>query len=468
MAKPKIDVLDTSVPMHDAEALENFKDNEVHLHIVSVEEMEGLKTAPGSKGESARAALRKIVAFSDAGSLQKGSPTKNNGKFFVSYTSDIDFAELPIGLECSNDNRIILLAKKLQRAYPDREIVLVSKEHSMRIKANACGICAEDYQHDKHVTSLTELYSGFKNILLENDKLGALTELLKEKQIDEDFIRDAVVGELDLYPNHCCLIKDPNGKEAMAIYKKKESKFVLVKTRARKSKDEILPRNMYQWFAYALLMDPAVRILTLNGIAGAGKTLLSVLAGVEQLENKYDQILVFRPNVEVGPELGFMPGDMGDKFKYWKRPVFSQLKRIFGSASKDDKKKTGKKQDPFFDVTKDYLGEGFLEILPIAHIQGDTFHKIFALADEAQNMTPREAQALNTRLGEGSKIVLVGDPTQIFRPRLDSISNGLVDTITLLAGAEYYAHLYMPISEREKVVQDIVDRISNRENSARK
>jgi len=460
--KPKIHVLDTSVAMHDAESPENFKDNDVHFHVVSIEEMERNKTAPGTKGASARAALRKILTFSDVGSLQEGVATRGKGKFFISYTSDADFTELPVGLEITNDNRIILLAKKLQQAHPDRKVVLVSKEHSMRIKANTCGICAEDYQHDKRIASLEELYSGFQNIVLKNDKLGIFAELQQEKQIDEDFIRDAAEKELNLYPNHCCLIRDMSGQDALVIYKKKDGKFVLVKTHMRKSKDEVLPRNMYQWFAYAHLMDPTVRILTLNGVAGAGKTLLSVLAGVEQLVERYDQILVFRPNVEVGPELGFMPGDMNDKFKFWKRPIFSQLRRIFANASKDDKKKTGKKTDPLFDVTKEYLGDGFLEILPIAHIQGDTFHRIFALVDEAENTTPREAQALITRLGEGSKIVLVGDPSQIFRPRVDSIANGLVDTITLLTGAEYYAHLYMPISEREAVVQDIVDRISNR------
>lgn len=465
--KPKLCVLDTSVAMHDAESPENFEENDVHFHVVSIEEMERNKTAPGTKGASARAALRKILTFSDAGSLQEGVATRGKGKFFISYTSDADFKELPVGLEITNDNRIILLAKKLQQTYPDRKVVLVSKEHSMRIKANTCGICAEDYQHDKRIASLEELYSGFKNILLKNDKLGVLAELHKEKQIDEDFIKDAAGEELNLYPNHCCLIQGSNGHDAMAIYKKKDHKFVLVKERARKSKDEVLPKNMYQWFAYALLMDPTVRILTLSGVPGAGKTLFSVLAGVEQLADRYDQILAFRLPVEVGPELGFQPGDMNDKFKFWKRPIFSQLKRIFGNASKDDKKKIGKKHDPFFDVTKEYLGDGLFDILPIAHIQGDTFYRVFAFVDEAENTTPREAQALITRLGEGSKIVLEGDPSQIFRPRVDSIANGLVDTITLLTGAEYYAHLYMPVSEREAVVQDIVDRINNRVESGR-
>lgn len=454
----KIYVLDTSVVMHEDEAFENFENNDVLLHVVVVEELEGLKKADGEKGAAARAALRKIVAFSDNGSLVNGVPTRGGGKIFVSYTSDKDFALLPVGLEKTDDNRIVLLANKLQKANPDRQVIVVSKENSMRIKANACGLVAQDYKHDKLISSLNELYSGFSAITFEKDELGAVAELLRVGSLDENFIKEALASDLVLHPNQCCLIRNCDGQEAMAIYKKQAGKFVLVKHRSRKSADEVLPRNMYQWFAYALLMDPSIRVLTLDGVAGAGKTLISLLAGFEQLGGCYEQISVFRTHIEVGPELGFMPGDLEEKFKYWKKPILKLTNRILGHASKDDKKKTSKKSKAHYsEITETYL-DGSLEILPVTHLQGDTFFYQYVIVDEGQNLKPKEADIIMTRLGEGSKIVFTGDPTQIVRPHLDSISNGLVSTITLLAGAEYYGHLNMPVSERDDVVQDMINR----------
>lgn len=453
----KIYVVDTSVLMHEDEALENFEDNDVFLHIAVFEKLEGLKKADGEKGATARAALRKIVALSDQGSLTNGVPTRGGGNIFVSYTSDDDFKLLPVGLEKTNDNRMILLAKKLQKANPDRRVIVVSKEHSMRIKANACGLIAQDYKHDKLVFSLGELYSGFSTIVLEKDELGVVAELLRVGSLDENFIKDAFSADLNLHPNQCCIIRNGAGQEAMAIYKKQARKFILVKPRNKKA-DEILPRNMYQWFAYALLMDPSIRILTLDGVAGAGKTLISLLAGFEQLGGCYEQISVFRTHIEVGPELGFMPGDLEEKFKYWKKPILKLTNRILGHPSKDDKKKTSKKSKAHdSEITETYLG-GSLEILPVTHLQGDTFFYQYVIVDEGQNLKPGEAEIVRTRLGEGSKIVFTGDPTQIVRPHLDSISNGLVSTIALLTGAEYYGHLHMPISERDDVVQDMIER----------
>ena len=462
-SKPKIYVSDTSVPMHEAESLENFEDNDVHLHIVSVEELEGLKKAEGEKGASARAALRKVVAFSDQGSFVNGVPTKGGGKIFVSYTSDKDFKLLPVGLEKTNDNRIILLAKKLKDTHPDRQVILVSKENSMRIKANACGILSQDYRHDKLVSALSELYSGFATITLNKaDELGIVRELLKTGFLEEDFIVDAVPGEFNLNPNQCCLIKNNEGEEAMAIFKKALHRFVLVKPRNRKSATELLPRNMYQWFAHALLSDPTIRIVTLDGVPGAGKTLMSLLAAVEQLGSRYEQISVFRTPAQVGIDLGFLPGDLPDKFKDWKKPVLKLLHRMLSQPSKDDKKKSGKKsKSGDAEITEAYLNE-CLEIGPINFLQGDTFINQSVIVDEGQNTTPKEAEIIRTRLGEGSKIVFVGDPTQIVRPHLDSISNGLISTIALLTGAEYYGHLHMPISERDEVVQDMINRANRK------
>jgi len=459
---PKIYVVDTSVPMHEDEALENFGDNCVFLHIAVVEELEGLKKADGEKGASARAALRKIVAFSDQGSLTNGVPTRGGGRIFISYTSDEDFQLLPVGLEKTNDNRMILLAKKLQNANPCRQVIVVSKENSMRIKANACGLLAQDYKHDKLVSSLNELYSGFSTIVLEKDELGAVAELLKVGSLDESFIKDALASDLNLHPNQCCLIRNSDGQEAMAIYKKQAHTFVLVKPRSKKTADELIPRNMYQWFAYALLTDPSVRVLTLCGVAGAGKTLMSLCAGIEQLGGLYNQLTVFRTPAGVGLELGFMPGDLHEKFKDWKKPILKLFNRMLGHPAKDDKKKSSKKsRSSDLEITEASLGDS-LEIGPIMYLQGDTFFNQFVIADETQNITPKEAEIVRTRLGEGSKIVFTGDPTQIVRPHLDSISNGLVSTIALLAGAEYYGHLNMPISERDDVVQDMIERAKQR------
>lgn len=461
----KIYVLDTNVLMHDPNAVNNFQEHDVYFHICVIGELDRLKRSP-AKERDARRASAEIVVYADQGLLCSGISTLGGGKVFVAHTNDADFVALPIDLERTDDNRMIALAKKLQKSFPDKQVIFVSKDNDARITASSCGIISEDYRHDKRIRSLEELHSGVVTLEFGDKNFKLLSEKLKSDGfIGKNYLLHLLGKNVDLIANYCCRLTDADGAELLAIYKEKRNRFNLVATFEAKNKGDVVPRNFYQWFAYAHLIDPSVRMVVLRGRAGAGKTLIALLAGLEQLGSRYNQILVYRMNMEVGISLGYMPGDLEDKFEPWKVPIYDQLELIFRNAKKSEAINPKKTKQGKFDktksaeLTKDYLSSGSIEILPINNVQGRTFHGKWIIIDEGQNLKPEEAEIIRTRLGSGSKMIFTGDPDskQIVRPYLGPLSNGLIDTITLLTGKEYFAHLNMQKSERDEIVEDMIN-----------
>ena len=462
----KVYVLDTSVLVHDPEAVEKFGDNIVVIPIWVVEELDRLKKNRDERGSNSRAVSRKLDEYSQSGSLKEGVKTQNDGFIFIDYSGGINFELLPIGLEATNDNRVILVAKHWREEKNYKEVVVVSKDINLRLKANACGISVEDYKSDKCIAGIDELYSGLREIELKAEQMELLEKIYVGKVLNAAAFSESVDLK-EFLPNQCCKFNSDN-KCALAIYKKESGEFRLV----HKPKDfptkGVRPINLEQAFAYALLTDPEVLLVSLVGKAGTGKTLMSLLAGYEQLGNPYRQILIYRPNIELGQPIGFLPGDIGEKFEPWMKPIFDNLslivkKDVKGGVSKGHTKKKGEEEanknerlngkTGDFNIIREFMLAGLIDIEPIAFIRGRSLHNKFVIVDEPQNMTPHEIKTIVTRIGEGSKIVLTGDITQIDNPYVDSVSNGLSYVVERLKGQEIFGHIILRKSERSQLAE---------------
>ncbi len=297
-----------------------------------------------------------------------------------------------------------------------------------------------------------DLYSGFAEINLKSEQTGLLDKIYIDGFLDAGLLDGAVrLGEL--YPNQCCRINFDK-KCVLALYKKKDGRFNL----ARKEKDfqgrEIKPINEEQAFAYALLSDPQIELVTLVGKAGTGKTLMSLLAGYGQLEKLYEQLLIYRPNIELGQKLGFLPGEKNEKFALWMPPVLDNLNLIV----KEDKKKISQKykmseKDGNFSRVKELIYEGFIDIEPINYIRGRSLHQKFVIVDEAQNFDKHEIKTIITRAGKNTKMVLTGDISQIDNHKVDARSNGLSHVINRFKGQEFFGHIILRKSERSPLAE---------------
>ncbi len=463
----KVYVLDTSVLVHDPEAIEKFGDNIVVVHICVVEELDHLKKNRDEKGSNSRTASRKLDAYRKLGSLKEGVKTKNGGMIFIDYGGG-SFELLPIGLEATNDNRVILVAKKWREEKNYKNVVVVSKDVNLRLKADACGIPAEDYRADKYVDDVVQ-HSGVKEIELKAEQADFLDKINIEKSLKVAILSGSPNLE-ELLPNQCCKFNFGN-KCALAIYKKESKEFRLVRKPKDFSEKGIKPINMEQAFAYALLSDPQIRLVALAGPARTGKTLISLLAGYEQLGKTYSQLLIYRPNIEIGQPLGFLPGDINEKFAPWMQPIFDNLSLILEKgdqrcASKISKRGKSRAEEEGldkcfemngesgeFDTIKSMMFAHILDIAPIAYMRGRSLRNKFVIIDEAQNMTPHEIKTILTRPAKNIKMVLTGDITQIDNPYVDSISNGLSHVIEKLKGQELVGHVFLQKGEGDPLAE---------------
>jgi PhoH-like ATPase len=326
-----------------------------------------------------------------------------------------------------------------------------------------------------------ELYSGTATITIPDEAASLLTDLHREGWLDLTTVIDAA-GPTALLPNQCCTIRTaPGGKAAYAIYKALDRPgFRLLKVAERAHGDRrIAPLNIEQAFAYELLSDRDITIVTLAGRAGSGKTLMALLAGHDQLRAGYMQLLIYRPNIEIGQSLGFLPGTLEEKFAPWTRPILDNLELIARGASrsssvvwrderstkngrkgdKGDRSERGDRGDegrrdessrPASEID-DLIQRELLQIAPISHLRGRSIHDAFIIADEAQNTTRHEVKTLLTRSGEGTKVVLTGDPDQIDLTDVGSVSNGLSQLIEAFKGQPEFGHLTMTTTVRSRL-----------------
>lgn len=428
----KIFVLDTSVLLHDHQAITTFANNDVVIPIVVLEELDKFKIGNDTKNFSAREVIRFIDKMSATGSLQDWIEL---GKGLGSFKVVFDHA--PIGINAEdiyakgkNDHKIINAALGLKEKEKSREVILVTKDINLRIKAKALGIKAEDYETGKVAAETTQKSSVYT---IENVDSEVIRQIFTKGRIDEE----GILGTRKIANGYYIL---KNGKtSSLAVYnplldhiERIEKEFVY----------GIKPKNAEQAFAFNALLNPAIRLVALQGVAGTGKTLLALASALEQ-SKKFHQIILARPIVPLSnKEIGFLPGDANDKIGPYMEPLWDNLKFIKSQFGENERK---------FKAILEMEEGGKIVISPLAFIRGRSLSNIMFIIDEAQNLTPHEVKTIITRAGENTKIVFTGDVNQIDTPYLDENSNGLAYLVDRLKGQPLFAHVKLEKGERSEL-----------------
>ncbi len=443
----KIFILDTSVCLHDSSALQTFSRDVVVFPLVVIEELDKKKELQNGKGLAARETIRRLDKYREIGSLHTGVKTDQGGMVFVSYVEN-GAEKLPAGMTDQNDNIILLTALEWKKNYPDRIITLVTKDANLRIKADSLGIQAEDYKKGRAINNLDSLYSGFMIISIEG-KHDLYHRFGREKKIPAELVIDPT----ELLPNQCCYLELDRKRYALAIYKAQDQSFHWVPRPHPKEKGKIAPINQEQAFAWALLSDPTISLVTLEGKAGTGKTLLALKVGYDLLceKNGFKQVLVFRPNVEIGKELGYRPGTHQEKVAPLASAIFDNFELI-GSIEKQIIEKQGISRKNY-NLLEELINTGLVEINTINHIRGRSIPNRFVIIDDAQNLSPEFVKTIVTRAGDDTKLVFTGDPHQIDDKYLDPLSNGFVHLIERMKGQEIFGHIRLTKTERSKLAE---------------
>ncbi|MEW6658965.1 MAG: PhoH family protein [Thermodesulfobacteriota bacterium] len=422
-------ILDTNVLLHDPESLFSFEDNSIVLPLSVIEELDRIKRRGDDIGRNARDASRKLDDMRLLGRLSEGVELPSGGSIRIELNGNKAY-DLLEGIDLNNvDNRILALAYFLTTNEND-PVVLVTKDLNLRIKADVLGIATEDFYSDK--VDYSQLYNG----------VGEL--FFSEPEIDR-FYQD---GFLDftqnyLHPHQFCILKvreNPSMSALARYYGKKLNKLFY----EGKTVYGIKALNKEQKFALDLLLDDHIRIVTLVGKAGTGKTILALAAGLEKIyedDGKYNRMLITRPIVPLGNDLGYLPGDKEDKIRPWMQPIYDNLEYLCN----DHLHHNG---------STDYLiNNGRIDLEALTYIRGRSIPRQFIICDESQNLTPHVIKTLLTRVGKGSKIVFTGDPEQIDHPYLDASSNGLSYLVERIKEESISGHITLVKGERSDVAE---------------
>jgi PhoH-like ATPase len=423
-------ILDTNVLLLDPLAINKFgSDNKVFIPLTVIEELDRFKKDQNENGRNARYFSRLIDGFRSQGSLFKGVKLDNGGTLQVSVTKEYTGTAIS-GLKLDlNDNLILASALNLKEAGDN--VILITKDINLRLKSDAVNVNAEDYE----TTGVTEeeMYAGQRVVQFDLEKI----ELFEK----ERFLKIEPGDISNLYPNEYLVLADKNNpfKKALGRFHAKKGGLVpLIKP--KEGVWGIHPKNIEQQFAMDALLNNEINLVSLVGKAGTGKTLLAIAAGLECAITKqnYSRVLVSRPIVPMGRDLGFLPGDISEKLGPWMQPIFDNIDFLFGNQRARNEMTTW----------DELINQGLLHVEPLTYIRGRSLPQQFMIVDESQNLTPHEIKTIITRAGEGTKIVLTGDSEQIDNPYLDSLNNGLVYTIDKLKGEEIVAHVKLSVGER--------------------
>lgn len=429
-------ILDTNVVLHDPQAIHKFDDNVVVLPLTVIEEIDRFKKDQSETGRNARQISRMIDALRTQGKLIEGIDLEKGGVFKVAIYKQEYMERLPPELRVERgDNCILAVAKDLMESLPDDRVILVTKDINMRIKADTLGMLAEDFQNDK--VPVEELYTG------------ALEHYVSKDAVDQFYEQGFLDAEgIELYANQAVTLIDQTNPSHTALGRYKAGKRQIVSL-LKVPKDGVWgihARNREQQFAFDLLLNDDVQLVSLVGKAGTGKTLLAIAAGLLKSadDGTYKRLLISRPVFPMGRDLGFLPGDIEEKLAPWMQPIFDNVELLLSSYDEGGKRKRG---------YRELIDLGLMEIEPLTYIRGRSIPKQYLIVDEAQNLTPHEIKTIITRAGEGTKIVLTGDPYQIDNPYVDSASNGLSFSVERLKGQELVGHVTLTKGERSSLAE---------------
>ena len=405
-------VLDTNVLLHDPHAIFHFADNTVVIPIFVLEEIDQFKKELSELGRNAREVARTLDRFRQNGAhLSSGIDLESGGRVRVALGT----RDLPPALRASQtvDNLILATALEVRDAAPDQPAILVTKDVNLRIRADALGLVAEDYDVER--IDIEELYNGQGEAEVSREQIDALYA--------DGVITlppEAVAGK---HANQFLLLRDRDNPSHTALgrFDLRDRRVFAVK-KLREPIWGIRPRNKEQHFALDLLLNDEIKLVTLVGKAGTGKTLLAIAAGLQKSveESVYHKLLVSRPIFPLGRDIGYLPGDIEEKLNPWMQPIYDNVELLLGFSKAE--KKEGRTYHELIDL-------GYIQIEPLTYIRGRSIPNQFMIVDEAQNLTPHEVKTIITRAGDNTKIVLTGDPYQIDNPYVDAVNNGLTTVV---------------------------------------
>jgi PhoH-like ATPase len=429
-------LLDTNVLLHDPQSVVSFQDNNVLLPIDVIEEIDRFKRESTELGRNARSVSRLLDGLRDQGSLRAGVPLPGGGTLRILFSDPAEangHAATNGAPPRSTDNRILQRALKARVDDPATPLVVVSKDINLRLKADVLGLPAEDYETDR--VQLTELYSGLFERAVAPEVLA---------QFKED-------GGLDLPPaparapnEYCTLTDETNPKRTLLAKVDAAGARLVPILDSREGVWGIRPRNREQHFVFDALLDDRIKLVTLMGKAGTGKTLLALAAGLRRsvVDREFRRVLVARPTVSLGREIGFLPGSLEEKLAPWMQPIHDALELLSDLNMGQDSRRTA-----------DLMRNGSIVVEALSYIRGRSIPHQFMIIDEAQNLTPLEVKTIVTRVGQGTKLVFTGDPWQIDNPYVDSSSNGFVHLIQHFRGQPLFAHVEMQKGERSELAE---------------
>jgi len=422
-------ILDTNVILHDSRAHYMFDKNDVIIPIVVLEELDNFKKGNEPKNVNARVFIRDLNSLAKNLGQSEFPLGKNKGKLLIPVSGfEIDH-DSPIFNLKSTDNNLLALALNLKKE--GKDVIFVTKDINLRIKANALGIESQDYEIDK-VKDVDELYSGYRTIEVNEDVFARLME--NDTIFVNEITNEPVANEF--YTITC------NGSQTLARNNSVEG---TVQKILNDSAAGLKAKNKEQVFALDALLNPEIPLVALSGKAGTGKTLCSIAAALHQ-KKIFHQIFIARPVVPLGNDIGFLPGDINDKLDPYMQPLYDNLevmKKVYGKADQ---------------ITK-MLAEQKISVAALPYIRGRSLPSIFFIIDEAQNLTPHEVKTIITRAGEGTKVVFCGDLYQIDTPYLDSGSNGLAHLINNMKNETLFAHVNLVKGERSKLAELASDKL---------
>jgi PhoH-like ATPase len=426
-------VLDTNVLLHDPHAIFRFEDNNVIIPIYVIEEVDQFKREGSERGRNARSIARLLDDLRErGGALSKGVALDSGGTLRVAVPSKR--LELPSAVDhTAMDQAILQTAFDIRENDGGRPTVFVTMDTNLRIRADALGMVAENYENQR-VHNVDQLTSGIVEVDIDGPEIDA-------------FFRDGRIAPTEPVPdpNTCLLLRDRTNPSHTALGRFDSSKRAVTALRVpREGVMGVRPRNKEQSFAFDLLLDESIRLVTLVGKAGTGKTLLALAAGLKRTleDGLYTRMLVSRPVMPLGRDIGFLPGDVDEKLNPWMQPIFDNLEFLFS---------TGSRKGPR--AYAELLESGQIQVEPLTYIRGRSLPQQFIVVDEAQNLTPHEVKTIITRSGDGTKIVLTGDPGQIDNPYVDSASNGLSVAAERFRGEKLAAHIVLAKGERSDLAE---------------
>ncbi|HEV8324034.1 MAG TPA: PhoH family protein [Myxococcota bacterium] len=453
-AGPKTFVLDTNVLLHDPNALFRFKKHHVVVPIYVLEEIDTFKKELSELGRAARMVSRHLDELRDRGPLIEGVELPAGGMVRVAFTERV----LPTAFSNGHqiDNRILALALDLRDRTKDRTVVFVTKDINLRIRADALGLRVEDYdpeavhisdlwpgwtEHDAPPGSVAKFYEEGGAPLPERWSLPAETPPPIDDTAGGDDQRAMVL------PNNYVLLRDAGNPAQSALGRAdKPSRRIVPLLNPRQGVWGIRPRNKEQAYALDALLLDSVKLVTLVGKAGTGKTLLALAAGMLKVadERVFSRLLVARPIFPLGRDIGYLPGDIEEKLNPWMQPIYDNMELLMGLGRQD--RKEGRSYQELIDL-------GMVQVEPLTYIRGRSIPQQFMIVDEAQNLTPHEVKTIITRAGDGTKIVLTGDPHQIDNPYIDASNNGLTYVVNKFREQSIAAHVSLAKGERSELAE---------------